>query len=311
MNRTYEAMKLENRDLNIENIYFTDRYLNQNPLNPVTGKVYTEEERKELNGGELTAPDNGVIAVSVYEPAGVLWFDEAGTRAIVSHRDALHVENNDMKDEYGNIVATAVSRLINVNLSEDNLTALHSSLDVLDDGVVRSVKTEKMNEDDTNSYVSVNDIRMKNGIIELDVKSRLLPDCWEGARGFIGISFRIDDRDMEHEGFYIRPTNGRGCTDPFRHAHGCQYYAYPGYIWSYYREFGITDYEAMVDTIALDEWAHIKAELIDDHARFWVNDELVLEVKKMQHVPSSGRIAMRTDIGSECFYKNLRVEIYE
>lgn len=311
MNRTYEAMNLNNCDLNIEKLYFTDRYLSLNPINPLTGKVYTEEEKIRLPRVMLTAPDHALIAVSVYEPAGILWFDENGTKAIVTHTDALRAERNFLKDADGNVVVAAISRLTDVELSEANLTALHSSMDVLDGGIVRSVKTEKMDETDINSYVAVNDIRMKNGIVELDVRSRLLPDCWKDARGFIGLVFRIDDRDMEHEGFYIRPTNGKGCNDPVRHSHGCQYYAYPGYTWFYYREFGITDYEAPVDTIALDEWEHIKAEIIDEHARFWVNDELVLEVKKMQHIPSSGRIAMRTENGSECFFRNLRVEVFD
>ncbi len=195
-------------------------------------------------------------------------------------------------------------------LNADNLTALHTSLEVLDEGI-KSVKTEKIEEDDTNSYVTINDLKFKNGVIECDVKSKLLPGSGEGARGFIGISFRIDDLDREFKGFYIRPTKGKGCTNAFRRAHGCQYFAYPGYIWFYYREHGIDDYEAPVETIALDEWAHIKAEIVDDHASFYVNNELVLEVNGMQHTPSVGRIGFNTHFDSECYFKNLRVEVLD
>ncbi len=310
MNRTYIALSINNQELNIETIYFTDRFLSKDVINPATQAKYTQEEKAALEVAALTAPEDGCIAISSFEPKATLWFDEKGAEAIVAHSDALTVKGNTVITSEGEVVAAAVSCLKSIPLTADNLTALHTSLEILGEGI-RSVKTEKIQEDDTNSYVTVNGLVMKNGIIECDMKSRLLPDCWEAARGFIGIAFRIDDRDMEFEGFYIRPTNGRECDNAFRRAHGCQYFAYPGYIWSYYREFGISDYEAPVETIALDEWAHVKAVLIDDHARFYVNNELVLEVNHMQHRPTAGRIGFNTHIDSECFFKNLRVEILD
>ncbi len=44
----------------------------------------------------------------------------------------------------------------------------------------------------------------------------------------------------EFESFYVRPTNGRGFDDPICKTHGCQYFAYPGYTFKYFREFGMT-----------------------------------------------------------------------
>lgn len=310
MNKTYVAFAFRNPELNIETIYFTDQFLNKDVINPATQASYTQEERDALEVAALTAPENGYIAISSYEPKATLWFDEAGAEAIVSHKNTLTIKGNTIATLEGEVVATAVSYLKDIALTADNLTALHTSLEILEDGI-RSVKTEKIQEDDTNSYVTVNNLVMKNGIIECDMKSRLLPNCWEAARGFIGIAFRIDERDMEFEGFYIRPTNGRGCDNEFRKAHGCQYFAYPGYIWSYYREFGIGDYEAPVETIALDEWAHVKAVLMEEQAVFYVNHELVLEVKKLQHTPAAGRIGFNTHIDSECFFKNLKVEVLD
>lgn len=248
-----------------------------------------------------------MIAISFYEPSATLWFNEDDSFKIVSYNDALYIKGNKIFTSEDKCVATAISYLKDIQLTENNLTALHSSLEA-NDGILHTIKTEKIEEDDTNSYVTVNDLSFQNGIIECDMKSTLLPDCWEGARGFIGIAFRIDEKDMEFEGFYIRPTNGRGCENAIRKAHGCQYFAYPGYIWSYYREHNVPDYEAPVDTIALDEWAHLKAIIIDDHAEFYINNELVLEIKHMQHKPSKGRIGFNTHIGSDCYFKNLKVE---
>ncbi len=310
MNRTYIVLAVNNQELNIETIYFTDQFLSKDIINPATQAKYTPEEKAALEVAALTAPEKGQIAISSYEPKATLWFDEEGAGAIVAHTDALTVKGNTVITSEGKVVATAVSYLKDILLTADNLTALHTSLEILEEGI-KSVKTEKIQEDDTNSYVTVKGLVMKNGIIECDMKSRLLPDCREAARGFIGIAFRIDERDMEFEGFYIRPANGRGCDNAFRRAHGCQYFAYPGYIWSYYREFGINDYEAPVETIALDEWVHVKAVLIDEHGQFYVNNELVLDVKHMQHRPAPGRIGFNTHIDSECFFKNLKVEILD
>ncbi len=310
MNRTYIALELQNKDLNVNTIYFTENFLKGNVVNPATQKNYTEEEINSLKKYDLTAPEEGYIAISSYNPSATLWFNEEDSKKIVTYTDALTIKENTICTLNGEIVASAISYLKDIELKEGSLTALHTSLEV-QDGILHSVKTEKIEEDDTNSYVTLNDLKMKNGIIECDMKSVLLPDSPELARGFIGIAFRIDDRDMEFEGFYIRPTNGRGCDNAFRKAHACQYFAYPGYTWSYYREYGITDYEAPINTIALDEWAHIKAILKDETAKFYVNDELVLDVKHMQHTPTSGRIGFNTHIGSDCFFKNLKVEVLD
>ncbi len=310
MNKTYIALELKNQELNIDTIYFTENYLRKGVINPATQNNYTQGDIKDLKQAILTAPKEGMIAISSYEPSATLWFNEADSFKIVSHQDALKINDNQIVDQNGEIIAKAISYLKDIPLSVDNLTALHSSLEV-NEGILHSIKTEKIEEDDTNSYVTVNDLCFQNGIIECDMKSSLLPDCWEAARGFIGIAFRIDDRDMEFEGFYIRPTNGKGCDNDFRKAHGCQYFAYPGYIWSYYREHNIPDFEAPVETIALDEWAHLKAIIIDDYAKFYINHELVLVVEHLQHQPRKGRIGFNTHIGSDCYFKNLKVEVLD
>ena len=310
MNKTYIALELKNKELNINTIYFTDNYLSKGVINPKTQNPYSKEEIDSLEIAAITAPKEGMIAISSYEPSATLWFNEDDSFKIVSYKDALYIKGNKIFTSEDKCVATAISYLKDIQLTENNLTALHSSLEV-NDGILHTSKTEKIEEDDTNSYVTVNDLSFQNGIIECDMKSTLLPDCWKGARGFIGIAFRIDEKDMEFEGFYIRPTNGRGCENAIRKAHGCQYFAYPGYIWSYYREHNVPDYEAPVDTITLDEWAHLKAIIIDDHAEFYINNELVLEIKHMQHKPSKGRIGFNTHIGSDCYFKNLKVEVLD
>ena len=166
-------------------------------------------------------------------------------------------------------------------------------------------------EPDINTYAAVMGSDFHNGIIEVDVCGRLLPDAPDYARGFIGISFRAAEDGSEFESFYIRPTNGKTCSDPVRRAHGCQYFSFPGYTFSYLREFGITDYENRVDTIALDQWSHIKAVIKDDTGIFFVDGVKVLEVQGFKHGPfSRGNVGLYVDIGTDGLFRNLDI-VYE
>ena len=157
-----------------------------------------------------------------------------------------------------------------IDIKKENFTAVHTEANYEEGGTVEVIKTDKQLPDE-NTYLKVSGIEFHNGVIEVDVCGRLLPDAPDYARGFIGIVFRANGNDSEFESFYIRPTNGKGCTDPVRKVHGCQYFSYPGYTFSYFREFGITDYENKVDTIALNEWSHIRAEIKDDKGVFFVD----------------------------------------
>ena len=142
----------------------------------------------------------------------------------------------------------------------------------------------------------------------MDVCGKLLADAPAHARGFIGIVFRAKEDTSEFESFYIRPTNGRDCTDPIRKAHGCQYFSFPGYSFSYFRDFGIEGYEAPVDDIALGEWANIRAEIHGEHADFFVNDRCVLTVEQLKHGDAArGSVGLYVDIGTDGFFRNLSV----
>lgn len=100
--------------------------------------------------------------------------------------------------------------------------------------------------------------------------------------------------------------NGIGCDDPVRKAHGCQYFSYPGYTFSYFREYGIAKYENQVDTIALNEWSHIKAVIENEHADFYVDDIHVLRVDDLKHGDSQGKFGFYVDIGTDGYFKNLQ-----
>jgi hypothetical protein len=196
-----------------------------------------------------------------------------------------------------------------IDLKKENFVPVHVSVENAEQNgetVLRVAKAEeKLWNFDENTYAKLNDVKFHNGTVEVKMFSRLLPDAPDFARGFIGIAYRIKDNDSEFESFYVRPTNGRDCTDPVRRSHGCQYFSYPGYTFAYFREFGIADYENTVD-IALGEWIDLKAVIEDDHAEFFVNGVSTLTVNNMKHgVGEAGNFGFFVDIGTEAFFKDL------
>ena len=102
----------------------------------------------------------------------------------------------------------------------------HTAFELSDEGILRAWKFGS-SEPDINTYIQIDGSDFHNGTIEVDVCAGLLPDAPDYSRGFIGIVFRAAEDGREFESFYIRPTNGKGCTDPVRKAHGCQYFSFP------------------------------------------------------------------------------------
>ncbi len=195
-----------------------------------------------------------------------------------------------------------------IEMTENNFTPVHTKAEYLPEGVIRVRKIHKELPDE-NTYLKLEDLEFHNGVIDVDVRGGLTADAPDYARGFIGIVFRANETDSEFESFYIRPTNGKDCTDPVRKAHGCQYFSYPGYTFSYFREFGITLYENQADSIALNEWSHIRAEITEDTGIFFVDGQKVLEVNGLKHGPESrGALGLYVDIGTDGYFKNLTVE---
>ena len=180
------------------------------------------------------------------------------------------------------------------------------------ENVIRAVKSDKIMQFDENTIVRLKDCDFHNGVIKVKMLSRLLPDAPDFARGFIGIVYRVNENNSEFESFYIRPTNGM-TDDPVRKAHGCQYFSYPGYTFAYFREFGITKYEAPIRN-KLDEWVELKAVVQDETASFYLNgeEEPVLIVTDMKHGKDArGSVGIFCEIGTEAFFKDLEIEFID
>ena len=175
--------------------------------------------------------------------------------------------------------------------------------------LIRVVKPEENTEPDVPTYARLAGSDFHDGIIEVDVRARLMHWADIDCRGFIGIVFRASEDDDRFEGFYVRPRNGRSCTEPQRRIHTMQYFSYPGYTFAYFRERGIADYEAKAD-IDMDEWVHIKAEIAGAAARFYVDDmeQPALVVDEMfGGAEARGGVGLYVDNGTQGHFKNLKV----
>lgn len=198
------------------------------------------------------------------------------------------------------------------DMKMENFKAVHTCIENVkldDELVLRVVKADKIMQFDENTYARLHNISFHNGVIEVKMLSRLLPDAPDFARGFIGIAFRISEDDSKFESFYIRPANGRSCHDSVRKAHGCQYFSYPKYTFEYFRNHGISEFEAPVD-VDLNEWISLKAVIQQEKAFFYINDmeDPVLVVDQMKHGNDlKGSIGLFVDVGTEAFFKDLKI----
>jgi hypothetical protein len=151
-------------------------------------------------------------------------------------------------------------------------------------------------------------VTISDGIIEVDVLSRLLPDAPDYARGFVGIAYRIQGEGQIYESVYIRPQNGlRLSPPPPRNVRAVQYYAYPDWKFDRLRqEDPDGGYEAAAD-IAPGEWIALRLELDGPRLGAYVNGVEVLRLRQAKAMPKEGHIGLWVDIGTDGYFSNLRV----
>jgi hypothetical protein len=95
------------------------------------------------------------------------------------------------------------------------------------------------------SYAVVRDVLFRDGTIEVDLAGQPGAGAGSGARGFIGIAFRLQP-DGRYEYIYLRPTNGRA-DDQVRRNHSTQYSSHPDFDFARSRQEAPEKYESYVD----------------------------------------------------------------
>lgn len=161
---------------------------------------------------------------------------------------------------------------------------------------------------DEPTFTKITDKNFKNGTIEVMVKSKLLNDAPEFARGFLGLAFRINDDNSKFESIYLRPTNARS-DDQLRRNHAIQYFSYPDFKFNRLREEAPGKYESYAD-MGLDEWIPMKIVVKDAIAKLFLNNNshpslIVNDLKNGDGEP--GSVGLWVEIGTEGFFKDLRI----
>jgi len=156
-------------------------------------------------------------------------------------------------------------------------------------------------------YAAVEGPAMQDGSIELDVAGRPEGGASEGARGFVGVAFRLKPDDAAFECFYIRPTNGRA-DDQLRRNHSTQYISFPGFPWQKLRQEAPGVYESYVD-LETAVWTHIRVTVSGKRAQLYVNNapQPALIVNDLKQTPASGGVGLWTGSETEAFFRNLKV----
>ncbi len=174
--------------------------------------------------------------------------------------------------------------------------------------VVRVLKDPTIKEADEPTFVRIRNTNFKNGIIEVEVLSRLLPTASPTDRGFIGLAFRIDDTNSRFEAIYLRPTNGRA-EDQVRRNHSIQYFSFPDHKYERLRKENPEKYETYAD-MGLNEWIKMKIEIKGSQARLFLNQSkqpslIVNDLK--QGADRSGSVGLFVDVGTEGYFRNLKI----
>jgi hypothetical protein len=160
---------------------------------------------------------------------------------------------------------------------------------------------------DEGRLVVLSKTEFQDGVIEVDLAGEPGPNAGEGARGFVGVAFRVAPDQSRFECFYLRPTNGRA-EDQVRRNHSVQYISVPGFPWHKLRKEFPEKYESYVDLLPA-EWTKVKIDVRGEKARLYVNgvEQPALLVNDLKQGQSKGAIALWIGTGTVAHFSNVRI----
>jgi hypothetical protein len=149
-------------------------------------------------------------------------------------------------------------------------------------------------------------VSFENGVISVDVLSRLNSKAPDYARAFAGLAYRIADDLSSFESVYLRPLNGVGFNPPPpRDRCAAQYFAYPDWRFERLREdYPDGRFEAAAD-IAPNTWMNLRLEIKGETLGVHVNGKQIMAISQTKAAPTTGKIGLFVDIGTEAFFSNL------
>jgi len=147
-----------------------------------------------------------------------------------------------------------------------------------------------------------------NGVIEAEIAGEPGLGARGGARGFVGLAFRVQADRRTYDAFYLRPTNGRA-DDQERRNHSAQYISHPDWPWDRLRKETPSRYESYVDLVP-GTWTKVRIEVRGDKARLFVHggEQPVLIVNDLKTGPNAkGAVALWLGPGTIAHFRNLTV----
>jgi len=154
----------------------------------------------------------------------------------------------------------------------------------------------------------IDGIDFAHGTIEVDLAGEPGPGASGGARGFVGVAFRVQPDHRTYDCFYLRPTNGRA-DDQERRNRTAQYISHPEHTWFALREKTPGRYESYVD-IAPAAWIRVRIEVDGAKARLFVNgaEQPTLLVNDVKTGPDArGRVALWFEGSTIAHFANLKI----
>ena len=158
------------------------------------------------------------------------------------------------------------------------------------------------------SHLIVVDEDFQNGTIELEVACEPAPGSSGGARGFVGVAFRLQPDMKTYDCFNLRPINGRA-EDQERRNHSAQYISHQDYPWYQSCQETPSKYETYVD-LQPATWKEIKIVVERDKARLYVygNEQPSLLVSDVKSgVDGRGAVALWSEGSTVGHYANLKI----
>lgn len=198
-----------------------------------------------------------------------------------------------------------------IRLVKTNLQPIQVSMSIVSMSgkqVVKVVKDTNVKTFDQPTFVRIKGIEFQNGTIEVNVLSRLSPNAPSFSRGFIGIAFRINDKNTKFESIYLRPANGRA-ENQLQRNHSIQYFSYPDYDFERFRKEVSGLYEAYAD-MGLNEWIKMKIVVKGIQAKLYLNGnkQPSLIINDLKHgANESGAIGLWVDVGTEGFFSEIKI----
>ena len=205
-----------------------------------------------------------------------------------------------------NLAVIAVASLVSAQ-TVDQLIPHKARLESVDYLGKRAVKmTEDGAVGNGEAYAVVKEAVFHNGAVELELAGRPAAGASSGARGFVGVAFRLQSGQFEY--IYLRPTNGRA-DDQVRRNHSTQYGSYPKFDFAELRKESPEKYESYVD-LEPGVWTRYRITVEGTKARLYVHgaSQPCLVVNDLKLGDSSGGVALWIGPGTEAYFTGLKID---